>query len=154
MSLNERTRLSLKRLYEKKLINNLHSSKMAGIIDYAATGSNRLKNWESMTKATDEKLILKQDKSNFWTFHKTFSNHIRNMGWEDIMMYTVNGQKKHLTTQFGEIKMTEINIEWQALANLTDGTSLTRKLKQLAMYTWLLNSMDQDFKKFLTQNTT
>ena len=76
------------------------------------------------------------------------------MGWEDIMMYTVNGQKKHLTTQFGEIKMTEINIEWQALANLTDGTSLTRKLKQLAMYTWLLNSMDQDFKKFLTQNTT
>ena len=31
---------------------------------------------------------------------------------------------------------------------------MTTKLKQSAMYTWLLNSMDKDFKKYLTQNAS
>ena len=127
---------------------------MAGIIDYAATGSNRLKNWELMTKATDEKFIFKQDKSNFWTFHKTFSNHIRNMGWEDIMVYSINGVEKNLTTQFGEIEMNALNREWQTIANSDTSVVLTKKLKHSAMYTWILNSVDQDFKKYLTQNAS
>ena len=84
---------------------------MAGIVHYAATRSNCLKNWELMNKAKDEKLVFKQDKSTFWTFHKTFSNHIRNMGWEDIMLYRVNREPKDLTVQFREISMREINIE-------------------------------------------
>ena len=127
---------------------------MAGIIDYSATGSNRLKNWELMTKGTDEKLIFKQDKSNFWTFHETFSNHIRNMGWEDIMVYSIDSVEKNLTTQFGEIEMNALNREWQTIANSDTSAVLTKKLKQSSMYTWILNSVDQDFKKYLTQNAS
>ena len=62
-----------------------------GIIDYSASGANRLKNWELMIKATDKKLIYKQDKSNFWIFHEIFSTHILNMGWDDAMKFQVAG---------------------------------------------------------------
>ena len=43
------------------------------IIDHGATGGNRLKCWEIMTKPALE--TLEYDKSeNFWTFHETFLN--------------------------------------------------------------------------------
>ena len=34
-----------------------------------------------MIKATDEKLVYKQNETNFWTFHGIFSTHVANMGW-------------------------------------------------------------------------
>ena len=127
---------------------------MASIIDYSATGSNRLKNWELMTKAAEEKLIFKRDDSNFWTFHETFSNHVTNMGWHDVMLYTIDGAQKDLVTNFGEIEMNTINQSWLDLQPLNAANDTTRKLKQSAMYTWLFNSMDKDFKKYLTQNVS
>ena len=72
------------------------------IIDYAATGANRLKNWELMTKPALETLTY-EDNENFWPFHETFLNHIENMGWQDVMDYTVNNVTKDLSTQFGEV---------------------------------------------------
>lgn len=72
------------------------------IIDYGATGANRLKNWELMTKPALETLTY-EDNENFWPFHETFLNHIENMGWEDIMEYTVDNVEKDLSTQFGEV---------------------------------------------------
>ena len=125
-----------------------------GIIDYNATGGNRLKMWELMIKATDEKLVYKQNETNFWTFHEIFSTHVANMSWTDAMIFNVDGDDKDLTTQFGEIDMETLQNSWTILKALpsTDAAAEIRKLKNSAMYTWLLNSMDKDFKKYLTQN--
>ena len=125
-----------------------------GIIDYGATGSNRLKNWELMVKPSDEKLVYKQNKSNFWTFHEIYSTHVSNMGWNDAMTFDVDGNQKDLVTQFGEIDMATLTTSWEDLKALpeTNTAAEVLKLKNSAMYTWLLNSMDKDFKKFLTQN--
>ena len=77
------------------------------IVDYTATGANRLKNWELMTKPALE--TLKYDESeNFWPFHETFLNHIENMGWNDVMNYQVDNENKDLSTQFGEIPIQTI----------------------------------------------
>ena len=52
------------------------------IIDYGATGANRLKCWEIMTKPALE--TLKYDENEiFWPFHETFLNRIKNMGWDN-----------------------------------------------------------------------
>ena len=75
------------------------------IIDYSASGANQINCWELMVKPTDEKLVYKQDKSNFWTFHEIFSTHVINMGRNDAMIFDVDGNNKDLVTQFGEIDM-------------------------------------------------
>ena len=126
-----------------------------GIIDYSTFGANRIKCWELMVKPTDEKLVYEQDKSNFWTFHEIFSTHVSNMGWNDAMIFDVDGNDKDLVNQFGEIDMTILTTSWDTLRArpATNAAAETHKLKNSAMYTWLLNSMDKDFKKFLTQNT-
>ena len=125
-----------------------------GIIDYAATGTKRLKMWELMVKPTDEKLVYETDKSNFWTFHEIFSTHVSNMGWSDAMMFQVGGNQKDLVSQFGEIDMATLTNSWTGISTLptTNESAEVLELKYSAMYPWLLNSMDKDFKKFLTQN--
>ena len=129
---------------------------MACIIDYGASRANQLKNWELMIKATDEKLVYKQSNSNFWAFHEVFSTHISNMRWQDAVEFQVRGNTKDLMTQFREIDMATLQTSWAILKALkrtdTAAEILKFKKKNSAMYTWLLNSMDKDFKKFLTQN--
>ena len=121
------------------------------IIDYTATGANRLKNWELMTKPALE--TLKYDESeNFWPFHETFLNHIENMGWKDIMRYQINGQNKYLSTQFGEIPTETIETYQTDIESRpnNDGAANTLRLKFKAMYTYLFNSINQQFKRHLT----
>ena len=121
------------------------------IVDYTATGANRLKNWELMTKPALE--TLKYDESeNFWPFHETFLNHIENMGWNDVMNYQVNNENKDLSTQFGEIPIQTIETYRVATENRpqNDAAANTLRLKFKAMYTYLFNSIDQRFKRHLT----
>ena len=55
-----------------------------------------------MTKPALE-LLKYSENENFGPFHETFLNHIENMGWDNIMTYTVNGVDKNLATQFNEV---------------------------------------------------
>ena len=121
------------------------------IVDYTATGGNRLKNWELMTKPALETLQY-EDSENFWPFHETFLNHIENMGWEDIMEYQIDGQTKDLSTQFGEVSIDAIETFRTDVQNQPSSNTAanTLKLKFKAMYTHLFNSIDQQFKRHLT----
>ena len=78
------------------------------------------------------------------------------MGWGDAMEVQVAGNTKDITTQFGEVDMSVLVTSWTALKVRpdTDAAAETLKPKNRAMYTWLLNSMDNDFKKYLTQNAS
>ena len=60
-----------------------------------------------MTKPALETLTYEDNKT-FWSFHETFLNHIENMGWQDVMDYTINNVTKDLSTQFGEVLITTI----------------------------------------------
>ena len=121
------------------------------IIDYGATGANRLKNWELMTKPALETLTY-EDNENFWPFHETFLNHIENMGWKDIMNYTVDNIPKDLSTQFGEVPITVIENYRTNVAERpeNDAAANVLRLKFKAMYTHLFNSIDKNFKRHLT----
>ena len=105
------------------------------IVDYSATGANRLKNWELMTKPALETLQY-EDSENFWPFHETFLNHIENMGWEDIMEYQIDGQTKDLSTQFGEVSINVIETFRTDVQNQpsSNTATYTLKLKFKAMY--------------------
>ena len=72
------------------------------------------------------------------------------------MEVQVAGNTKDITTQFGEVDMSVLVTSWTALKVRpdTDAAAETLKPKNRAMYTWLLNSMDNDFKKYLTQNAS
>ena len=121
------------------------------IIDYGATGANRLKNWELMTKPALETLTY-EDNENFWPFHETFHNHIENMGWKDIMNYTVDNIPKDLSTQFGEVPITVIENYRTNVAERPENAAAANvlRLKFKAMYTHLFNSIDKNFKRHLT----
>ena len=114
------------------------------IIDYAATGANRLKNWELMTKPALETLTY-DDNENFWPFHETFLNHIDNMGWQDIMNYTVNNVATYLSTNFGEVPLADIEQFCIATAARPDNEAAANviRLKFKGMYTYLFNSIIQ-----------
>ena len=121
------------------------------IIDYTATGANCLKNWELMTKPALETLTY-DDNENFWPFHETFLNHIENMGWQDIMTYTINNVATDLSTNFGEVPIADIEQFRAATVALpaNDAAANSRRLKFKGMYTYLFNSIDKDFKRHLT----
>ena len=123
------------------------------IIDYGATGANRLKNWELMTKPALE-ILTYDDNENFWPFHETFLNHIDNMGWQDIMNYNVNNVATDLSTNFGEVPIGDIEQFRTATAALppNDAAANVTRLKFKGMYTYLFNSIDKDSKRHLTLN--
>ena len=73
------------------------------IIDYTATGTTALKNWEIMTKAGDEKLAY-EDSSTFWPLHGVFMTYIDNMDWTNIMTYNVAGiGNVNLVEKYGQV---------------------------------------------------
>ena len=124
------------------------------IIDYTATGANRLKNWELMTKAGTHKLSY--DKADqFWPFHEMFLNHIENMGWTEVFIIPVKGTDKDLSTNFGEIETSDIVTEKELQEANTTATDKNRyKLKWRAIYTFLLNSMDEKFTRHMTHSSS
>lgn len=122
------------------------------IIDYGATGANRLKIWELMTKAGSRTLSY-DDTEQFWPFHEMFLNHIENMGWAEVFAIPVNGANKNLSTNFGEINTTDILTE--KTNRETNGTLVAKEryaLKWRAVYTFLLNSMDAKFTRHMTHS--
>ena len=130
------------------------------IIDYTATGTQAIKNWELMTKPTVTKLSYEESKE-FWPFHETFLTHIGNMGWNDILKFEIDGTDKDLSTQFGEIPANIIkedkrthDVNYSAAVNAGNiGENLnTKQTKGKAMYTYLLNSLDEKFKRHMTNN--
>ena len=129
------------------------------IIDYTATGTTALKNWEIMTKASDEKLVY-EDSSTFWPFHAVFMTHIDNMDWTNIMTYNVAGiGNVNLIDKYGQIEIATIEHERTAnnaalAADATDAVAKEKKLKGRAMYTYLFNSVDSKFKKHLTETNS
>ena len=77
------------------------------IVDYGATGANRLKMWELMTKSGS--CTLSYDGiDQFWPFHEMFLNHIESMGWAEVFTIPVNGANKNLSTNFGEVTTNDI----------------------------------------------
>ena len=123
------------------------------IIDYAAIGANRLKNWELMTKPAVETLTY-DNNENFWPFHKTFLNHIDNMSWQDIMTYTVNNVATDLSTNFGEVLLAD-NEQFciaTAACPANDAAANVIQMKFKGMYAYLFNLIDKDFKHHLTLN--
>ena len=104
-----------------------------------------------MTKPALETLTY-EDNENFWPFHETFLNHIENMGWQDVMTYTVNNVAKDLSTQFGEVPINTIEQYRTTVAAQpeNDAAANVLRLKFKAMYTHLFNSIDKNFKRHLT----
>ena len=124
------------------------------LIDYTATGTTALKNWEIMTKASDEKLAY-DDSTTFWPFHCVFMTHINNMDWTEIMTY----DGVDLLDNFGQIEMdtlTDANrVLGATLAAEANNLEAQRKvLKGKAMFTYLFNSIDSKFKKFFMKQST
>ena len=129
------------------------------LIDYTATGSTALKNWEIMTRSSDEKLVY-DDSTTFWPFHCVFMTHINNMDWTEIMSYAPrNGAPEiSLLDNFGQIEMnvlTDANRTLNAgrAANVADQTINRKILKGKAMFTYLFNSIDSKFKKFFMKQS-
>ena len=129
-------------------------------IRYEATGTEAIKNWELMTKPATTKLSYDESEE-FWPFHETFLTHIENMGWNDILTFTVNGVNKDLSTQFGEISPTIVRTDKRthetaynaavAAGNVSQELT-TKQTKGKAMYTYLLNSIDERYKRHMTNN--
>ena len=129
-----------------------------GLIDYSATGTTALKNWEIMTKAGDEKLEYDNSQS-FWPFHAMFVTHIHNMDWMDVLTFTVGGTDLNLTDKYGQIERQTIEAarldnEATLVATPDSAVALKKKLKCQAIYTYLFNCLDSKFKKYLTNNST
>ena len=88
----------------------------------------------------------------FRPFYKTFLSHIKNMGWGNIMAFNVGVVDKDLATHFGEAPIDTIETFRQTTAVLSDGNTTRNilKCKFKAMYTYLLNLIDQHFKRHFT----
>ena len=125
------------------------------IIDYTATGANKLKNWSLMTQPSTLKLDLDKE-SNFWPFHEMFQTHIENMGWEDIMQFNIPGfnQSLDLTTHFGQVPTTVIESSYQTIQASTTADGRTKQLKSKGMYTWLFSSCEESTQHILGNEST
>lgn len=122
------------------------------IIDYRATGANRLKMWELMTKSGSRTLSY-DDTDQFWPFQEIFFIHIENMGWTEIFTIPVNGANKNLSTNFGEVTTNDILVEKTDREN--NETLIVKErftLKWRTVYTFLLNSMDAKFTCHMTHS--
>ena len=128
-----------------------------GIIDYSATGTTALKNWEIMTKAGDEKLDYDNSQS-FWPFHAMFVTHIHNMDWTDVLTFNVGGTDLSLTDKYGQIETATIDTARRTndaaiAADANNAVAKIQKLKYQAIYTYLFNCLDSKFKKYMTTNS-
>jgi hypothetical protein len=129
-------------------------------IRYDANGTEAIKNWELMTKPATIKLSYGESEA-FWSFHETFLTHIENMGWNKILTFQVDGINKDLSTQFGEIPSNIIQEDHRthtaaynaavAAANIAQEIA-TKRIKGKAMYIYLLNSIDEQYKRHMTNN--
>ena len=129
-------------------------------INYAAEGTEAIKNWELMTKPSATKLSYDESEE-FWPFHETFLTHIDNMGWNNILTFQVDGVNKDLSTQFGEVPSATIQqdkrdhdtVYTAAVDTGVIGAELkAKRTKGKAMYTYLLNSIDKRYKRHFTNN--
>ena len=77
--------------------------KTISIINYAATGANKLKNWHLLSRSGDDKLPHNDDE-HIWPFHKMFFNHIKNIEWNHIMVYNFKTVPTALSTRFVEVE--------------------------------------------------
>ena len=134
------------------------------LIDYTAGGTTALKNWEIMTKASDEKLKY-DDPKTFWPFHSVFMTHINNMNWDEIMQHTPNGAVTNIDIlhNFGQINtsdivgtLTRMNATHAANGGVDNDANTVRKRKYLkgkAMFTYLFNSIDTKFKRYFMKHS-
>ena len=94
---------------------------MSKLINYAATGENALKNWDLITRSSPTKLSVKKD-FRFWSFHEMVMNHIENMGWITILIFTKSGTDYNVAKDFGQVKIETIETDYQALEIATQPT--------------------------------
>ena len=87
---------------------------MYNLINYNATGSNALKNWDLRTRAAPTKILVEKD-SRFWPFHEMFMNHIENMGWITSLVFTESGTDYNIAKNFGKFRIYTIDSDYQDL---------------------------------------
>jgi hypothetical protein len=83
------------------------------------------------------------------------------MGWNDILTFQVDGVNKDLSTQFSKIPSNVVQEDYRthdtvynavvAAGNIGQDIATTRT-KGKAMYTHLLNSIDEGYKRHMTNN--
>ena len=94
---------------------------MSNLINYTATGSNTLKNWNLMTRAAPTKVSVEKDLQ-FWPYHEIFMNYIKNMGLITSLVFTESGTYYNIEKYFGQSRIETIETDYQALKITTQPT--------------------------------
>jgi len=144
---------------------------MDGIIDYNTTDpSVRRKCWEIMVKPQVSK--LKNSAVSFWCFLTVLISHAGTMGWTDICQFTVNSVAVNLLKTFALVpletivdRMNQMRVTAAVPAAATraatggDATaspgptdSLIGIFKSKAMFTYILNSCDEELQIWIGNN--
>jgi len=144
---------------------------MDDIIDYNTTDSStRRKCWEIMVKPSLTK--LKNTTISFWCFITVLLSHSSMMGWTDICTFVVNSISVNILEKFAMVPIEMITsrvasrntaaaLNTHATRAATGGdatapvgptASQIAKFKSKAMYTYILNSCDEDLQLWIGNN--